>query len=120
MDDMNMLMDLVALVCGFYCMYTWIRLLITKRLFKNGLLVPKDKDIKDCSDEKAYLSYMMPPLAALALSTTVYGTFFLLNDLTDMAILPYPWLFLPLAGVMGIIVWYAVRNGKANRLYFGM
>ena len=66
MNDMTLFLDLILLASGVYCMYTWLRLAVTKHLFKNGLLVPKEKKISDCADEAEYIRYMTPPLAVMA------------------------------------------------------
>jgi len=68
MNDMTLFLDLILIASGAYCMYTFLRLAVTKRLFKNGLLVPKEKKISDCADEQMYIGYMMPPLAVMAVS----------------------------------------------------
>lgn len=120
MNDMDMLMDLIALGSGIYCFYTWIKLMVTKKLFKNGLLVPKDKEVSDCADEEAFIAYMKPPLAAVAITTMAYGILFLVNDNIAEPFISYPWSLIPLVFVLPPLIWYAVRNGKANREYFGM
>ena len=120
MDSTFTLLDLIALGCGIYCLYTWIKLAVGKKLFQNGLLVPKEKTVKDCLDEKAYIAYITPPLATTAIVTTIYGAFCLLNDTSETPILPLPWSLIPLVAVLGCLVWYAIRNSKANREYFGM
>ena len=120
MNEMDMMLDLIALACGIYCLYTWLKLVITKKLFPNGLLVPKDKSVKDCLDEEGYIAYISPRLGVLAIFTTVYGAFFTLNDNLAQPILAYPWNLAPLVVVIGVLVWYAVCNGKANKDYFGM
>jgi len=120
MDSPMLLLDAIALGCGGYCMYTWLRLLIEKRLFKNGLLVPKEKKVSDCSDEKAYIAYIMPPLALLAVVTTIYAVLITLNDNLKTPIYSGYWSFVVLAAALAPIVWYAVRNSRANRMYFGM
>ena len=120
MFGFDMMMDLILLGSGVYCLYTWIKLLVTKHLFQNGLLVPKDKRVEDCSDEQAYIHYMMPPLAVVALVTMAYGIVFTLNDCASERFVPYPWALLLLVPVLGALIWYAVRNVKANREYFGM
>ena len=101
-------------------MYTFLRLAVTKRLFKNGLLVPKEKKISDCADEQMYIGYMMPPLAVMAVMTMGYGVCMLLNDLRETPFLPYPWPLVILGAVLASLIWYAVRNSRANREYFGM
>ena len=91
MNDMTLFLDLILLASGAYCMYTFLRLAVTKRLFKNGLLVPKEKKISDCADEQEYIGYMMPPLAVMAVMTMGYGVCMMLNDLRETPFLPYPW-----------------------------
>ena len=66
--------------CGLYCFYIWVRLLVEKRLFKNGLLIPKDKTAEDCLDEEGFITYMKPRLAVLAFVTTIYGILQVLNN----------------------------------------
>ena len=114
MNDMTLFLDLILLASGVYCMYTWLRLAVTKHLFKNGLLVPKEKKISDCADEAEYIRYMTPPLAVMAILTLAYGVIMLLNDQLSEPFLPYPWSLVPLVVVLASLVWYAVRNGRAN------
>ena len=89
-------------------------------VIKNGLLVLKEKKISDCADEQMYIGYMMPPLAVMAVMTMGYGVCMLLNDLRETPFLPYPWPLVILAAVLASLVWYAIRNSRANREYFGM
>ena len=94
MNDMTLFLDLILLASGVYCMYTWLRLAVTKHLFKNGLLVPKEKKISDCADEAEYIRYMTPPLAVMAILTLAYGVIMLLNDQLSEPFLPRapdPW-----------------------------
>ena len=67
-----------------------------------------------------YTGYMMPPLAVMAVMTMGYGVCMLLNDLRETPFLPYPWPLVILAAVLASLVWYAIRNSRANREYFGM
>ena len=120
MNDMTLFLDLILIASCAYCMYTFLRLAVTKRLFKNGLLVPKEKKISDCADEQMYIGYMMPPLAVMAVMTMGYGVCMLLNDLRETPFLSYPWPLVILAAVLASLIWYAVRNSRANREYFGM
>ncbi len=119
MGSSLMLLDLVALACGVYSLYTWVKLLIVGHLFPNGLLVPKDRKVEDCADEEGYIAYIRMPLGVLALSTMGYGVFQILNTYLAKPLLD-GWLsLLPLLAVMGVLVWYAIVSGRANRDYFG-
>ena len=46
-NSMNDLMNLISVLCGGYCLYTWFRLVREKRLFENGILLPKDRKPED-------------------------------------------------------------------------
>lgn len=120
MEDFNLILDLIGLGCGVYCMYTWLKLTLSGRLFKNSLLVPKEKAVEDCLDEDGYVMYMKPRLGVLAVVTLLYGIAITLNDNLAEAFMPYPWNFIPLLAVLGVLIWYAVCNSRANRDYFGM
>ncbi len=82
--------------------------------------MPKEKKISDCADEQMYIGFMMPPLAVMAVMTMGYGVCMLLNDLRETPFLSYPWPLVILAAVLASLIWYAVRNSRANREYFGM
>ncbi len=120
MESMNLMLDLIGLGCGIYCMYTWLKLAIGRKLFKNSLLVPKEKEVTDCLDEPGYVAYMLPRVAVLAVVTMCYGVLITINDNMKEPFLAYPWSFLPLVAVLGVLIWYAVCNSHANRDYFGM
>lgn len=114
------LLDCLALVCGLYVLYTWLRLIIGKKLFQNSLIIPKGKTVKDCADEEEYIEYMSPVLAVTAIVTTGYGAICMANDMAKEPFLDYPWNILLLAAVLVSLVWYAARNRKAGIDFFGM
>ena len=68
MDSTMMLMDVISAACAAYCAYTWVRLLRERKLFKNELLLGKDKKPEDCLDEDGYVSYVLPRLGVLTAS----------------------------------------------------
>ena len=113
MNDMTLFLDLILIASGAYCMYTFLRLAVTKRLFKNGLLVPKEKKISDCADEQMYIGYMMPPLAVMAVMTMGYGVCMLLNDLRETPFLPYPWPLVILGAVLASA--FRIFGGQGSR-----
>lgn len=119
-SSMFMMIDLISLGCGIYCLYTWLRLLREKKLFKNGLLIPKDLKPEDCLDEEAYIRYMSPRLAALAVATLLYAVVQVLNNLLLDSFMSFAQNMIALGVVMAVLVWYAIANNKANREYFGL
>lgn len=120
LSDTMFFFDLILLASGAYCLYTWVRLMATGHLFTNGLLLPKDKRVKDCSDEQGYIRAIRLPLGVMAVVTMAYGVFMIINDQLDTPLIPYPWSMLLLAAVLGALVWYGVVNRRANIEYFGM
>lgn len=118
MQDTMLLMDLFAAGCAIYCAYTWARLAKERKLFKNSLVLPKDKSAADCLDEEGYIRYMLPRLGVLTLMLIVYAVANVVNDMGQTEWLPYPWNFVPLGLVLVALVWYAIDNAKAMRKYF--
>ena len=119
--SMFMMIDVISLGCGVYCVYTWLRLLREKKLFKNGLLIPKDMDPSDCLDEAGYIAYISPRLAVLAVVTLLYGIVQMLNNtILETPFMNFAQSMITLGVVMAVLIWYAVANSKANREYFGM
>ena len=114
------LLDALALVCGLYCLYTWLRLEIGKKLFPSSLLIPKGKTIKDCADEKEFIAFIRLPLAVTSIVTTAYGAVCMANDMAKEPFLEYPWNLVPLVVVLACLVWYSIRNRKANIDFFGL
>lgn len=119
MNDMTLFLDLILIAAGAYCMYTFTVLPSQAAVQKRSAGAEGEK-ISDCADEQMYIGYMMPPLAVMAVMTMGYGVCMLLNDLRETPFLPYPWPLVILGAVLASLVWYAVRNSRANREYFGM
>lgn len=94
-NSMNDLMNLISVLCGGYCLYTWFRLVREKRLFENGILLPKDRKPEDCFDEGAYIRIIRPKLGILGLVIFLFGVFSAINDRCDPPILEFPLIFIP-------------------------
>ena len=118
MDSTMLLMDVISAACAAYCAYTWVRLLRERKLFKNELLLSKDKKPEDCLDEDGYVSYVLPRLGVLTVILVIYAAFNLYCDLSGNELLPYPLGFIPLAIVFAALIWYLVVNIKANKRFF--
>ena len=74
-NSMNDLMNLISVLCGGYCLYTWFRLVREKKLFENAILLPKDRKPEDCVDEDAYIRILRPKLGILGLVVFLFGVF---------------------------------------------
>lgn len=117
--DFNFTLNIFTLGCGAYCLYTFLKLLTGRKLFKNALLIPKEREVEDCTDEEGYISYLLPRLGVLTFSVLIYGIVSLITDMLETPFLPYPWPFVPLLVLLGVLVWYSVGSVRANRDYFG-
>lgn len=120
LNEMMLFFDVIVLGMSLYFLYTLVRVAVTGRLFQNGILVPKNKKLSDCTDEKAYIRYMMPPLAVTSVVATIYGVVMTLDDQLGLELLPYPWGLAPLVATLAALVWLCVRSSRANREYFGL
>ena len=95
-----------------------MRLLRERKLFKNELLLSKDKKPEDCLDEDGYVSYVLPRLGVLTAVLVIYAAFNLYCDLSGNELLPYPLSFIPLVVVFTVLIWYLVSTVKANKRFF--
>ena len=71
--DFNFTLNIFTLGCGAYCLYTFLKLLTGRKLFKNALLIPKEREVEDCTDEEGYISYLLPRLGVLTFSVLIDG-----------------------------------------------
>ena len=117
-NSMNDLMNLISVLCGGYCLYTWFRLVREKRLFENGILLPKDRKPEDCVDEDAYIRIIRPKLGILGLVIFLFGVFSAINDRCDPPILEFPLIFIPWGVEAVVLIWYAVSSSRAMKDYF--
>ena len=116
MDDFSLIIDVLAVACGIYTLYTYVRLRQSGRLFPNSLLIPRDMTPKDCRDTEAYIRYIRPRIFILGIDLLAYGSIVLLNDALGL------WgnlasLICAGFGFVGII-WYGVCTYKANKAYW--
>ena len=86
--------------------------------FETRLLLPKDKDPKDCRDEAGLVAYLIPRTGVLGVTLMLYGTFNLINEQMDEALLGYPWMFIPIGVLLVVIFWYAFALSSGYRKYF--
>ena len=116
--DYNLTFNILTLGCGAYCLYTFLRLLKGRKLFKSALLIPKMRQVEDCTDEQGYISHLLPRLGVLTFFVLIYGIVSLINDMQETPFLPYPWPLVLMAVLLGLLVWYSIESLRANRDYF--
>ena len=117
-NSMNDLMNLISVLCGGYCLYTWFRLVREKKLFMNSVLLPKDRKPSDCLDEEGYIKAIRPKLGILGLVILLFGVFSAINERCDPPILEFPWTFVPWGIEAVVLICYAVTSSRAMRDYF--
>ena len=66
---------LIIGVCGIYCLYLWVKILITKQVPKDFVLLSKEYPIEKCKEPEAFRTYLKPRLLVFSLVVTVFGLF---------------------------------------------
>jgi len=116
MNGFSSFFDLISLLCGGYILVTWVKLRVAGRLFPNGLLIPKNKSVKDCTDAPGYIRYLSPRLLITGAVITLSGVLGLLNDTLQL------YGFLVAEGIvalcLAVLIWYAVCTVRANRRFW--
>lgn len=116
MDGFSSFFDLFSLLCGGYILVTWIKLRVAGRLFPNGLLIPKNKTVKDCADAPGYIRYLSPRLLIVGVIVTLSGVLGLLNETLDL----YGVLVseIIVAVCLTVLIWYAACTVRANKRFW--
>ena len=109
-NSMNDLMNLISVLCGGYCLYTWFRLVREKKLFMSSVLLPKDRKPSDCLDEEGYIKPIRPKLGILGLVILLFGVFSAINERCDPPILEFPWTFVPWGIEAVVLICYVVTS----------
>lgn len=115
-DSMFTLFDFISLAAGAYVLYTWYRLLVSKRLFANSLLIPKDQSPKNCDDPDGYIRYILPRLLVLGLVLFLFGAVSMANSSLQF--------YSKAVGIalnfvtLAVIAWYAVCSVRAFKRFW--
>ena len=117
-NSMNDLMDLFSLICGAYCLYTWLKLITGKKLFQNSLLMPKDKKPEECLNEEEYIAYIRPRIGIVAFAVLIATALTRINMQMETPILEFPWTMVLWAVELGVLIWFGVCSARAIRRYF--
>ena len=105
-NDSMLLFNLIALGCGCFFLYNWVRLRISGGLFESSLLVPRGKTPQQCSDAQSYIRYIRPRVLVISVATILYGAVSMAID--RFAGFPLQAELLMMALVLAIVVWYGL------------
>ena len=109
------LMDVIILASGAYILYAWY-LLAFKNEAKEGVIIPKDVNIKKCKDFGAFKNYLAPRTLIFGLAAVASGGIGLYQDYVQP--LP-PAVYWALYVVFfAAVVWYILSAKKAMKEFF--
>lgn len=115
-NDSMLLFNLVALGCGGFFLYNWIRLRVTGALFESSVLIPRGKGPRECADPIGYIGYIRPRLLVISVVSILYGLFSMLAD--QGGGIPLPAELAMMAVVLAVVVWYGVCASRAYRRFW--
>lgn len=114
MDDFTMLLGLLMLGCGIYCLYAAV-MLKTKGVINKTILLGKDTDPRKCKDKEGYISCVFPKTLVLGAVCTLYAVVDLVNSF--FVKIPVLW-YIMLAAFLVVLVWFGATTSKAAKKYF--
>ena len=116
-DSFMMMFDIISLGCGGYCLFTFMKLHMTRgALFPNSLLIPNGMTPKDCTDPKTYTKYIGPKLLILGIVTAAFGLINMANSYFDLFTLLVSEILTGVA--LATVIWYGVCSSKANKRFW--
>lgn len=125
MDFFSLMLLILQIGCGVYCIYTWLRLRKEWRLFDNKIMLPGNCSVKDCVDEDGFLEFIVPKMLFFGLALIVLGLLYLPGILFYSGLdLGLPQLMLTILNYalpvlsVGAFVWFLVMQRKAAQLFW--
>ncbi len=117
-NDSILLFNLIALGCGGFFLYNWVRLRMSGGLFESSLLVPRGKTPQQYSDAQAYIGYIRPRILAISIAAILYGAVSMVAD--QLGGIPLQAELVLMVVVLAVVVWYGVCASRAFRKYWGV
>lgn len=117
MDMLDLLLVIMFLAAGAYCLYTFFRLRRECMLFDNKLLYPGDCKYQDCADPEGFMDFIQYRILILGAFLLVCGIFFLLNCYVfsfDLLWIDIAQVAIPILG----FAWYVVVQRKAAKSFW--
>ena len=114
MGDFTMILSIVILGSGLYCLFA-AYMLKAKGVINKSILLAKDKDPSKCKDKEAYINCVFPKVVILGIAALLFSAVDLVNSYVQ-EIMPV-W---AAAMVIFLIVlfWFGAATKKASNQYF--
>lgn len=116
-DMLDLLLIVMFIGAGIYCVYTFIRLRRECMLFDNKVLYPGDCKYTDCADPEGFMDYIQYRILILGAFLVLCGIFFLLN-LYVLSVSAVWITILQFAVPIGGFAWYVVVQRRAAKRYW--
>lgn len=115
MSGLDGIFGLIGVGCGIYCLYGYYMLKFKGEIIQS-LFLPKNTNMKKCSDFKGYSSEAQLPALVLGIIVLVYGAVDLYN--TYVQGVAAGLLVVMIVLVFVALTFFSVRIKKINKKYF--
>lgn len=116
MSGLDGIFGIIGVCCGLYCLYGFYMLRFKSEIVQS-LFLPKDANVKKCSDLKGYCSEAQIPALVLGIVVLVYGAADLCNtyvrEVTGVVAVMIVLVFVSL-------IFFSLRIKKINKKYFNL
>lgn len=122
--EITTIVGLILGLCGVYCLYLWVKIVVTGQVPQDFPLLSKEYPVNKCREPEVFLAYLKPRLLTLSLIVTVFGLFgaadghykLIENWLPGFTVLQTVLAVaftcvIPLAG----LIWFTVCMGRAQK-----
>ena len=126
MNTYTTLFDVITLVAGFFCLYTFARLKKSGKLFQNQLIIPKDAKPDECIDPDEDIPFISLRLLVLGLTGVISGALCMLD--TEYGIISGLFPQIEKFGsrmnlicnglCFAVLIWYMISWTKARKEYW--
>lgn len=114
LESMDMMIAVISLVCGLYCLYAYVDMKRTGRINKT-ILLGKSIEPKKCKDKEAYLKKVTPKVLVFGLALILYSS----AEFVNMYMFKNDIIVYSALGIFAIaLIWFGYGTTKATKEYF--
>lgn len=114
MGDFTLILSIVILGSGLYCLFA-AYMLKAKGVINKSILLGKDTDPAKCKDKAGYIHCVFPKVLALGIAALLFAAIDLVNSYVK-AIMPV-WIA-AMVIFLAVLIWFGVVTAKAAKKYF--